>query len=653
MIVSTITDAGRGAIAAAVAGQKMTFTRFGIGDGELAETETAAGKTALTSEILSLDIAEFTDNGDGTITVGGFFTSADIERAFFYRELGLYATIGDNAEPVLIVYGNAGTDAEYITEATNEQSGEFAEKGIRLRIEINAANVTATIDPAVLATRKYVDDKTAPIEIIRADFEAFKKDALTVANITNCFTALPRNEYTLTNGVLTFKAGSTFYKTDGTEIIIEEDLPAHFSTPSGTCLCWLRYDVWESPSLQIYGAHSCFAGTTAEREAYTASSFWYDTDLLKFFYYDEPTAAWIEIEMTFPAAVAEVADNAVLSVKTFDGLGFFGSLLFATKGVKGLAPNGFEKSGALKNISIELNTVKTYRAVPAANETVDFYINYNGQLGIAPLVYHASENKNFDANGGLFSVINAGKVTFKAGRVVSFNPKEVFIAADNNDVVRHGEPLKDDVYLSTGAPRTGFYISSKNLSISEAPASAEEALFALTDKVGNVLGGIFVSKHTDGMQRVYLVGNNGTASGVIGLDVYLDGTVKALAPTPDNAAVGGEIVTAEWIKRNAGFAFPSGEYVNIDYDFTTAGEHTEVKTAPANGYFLFRGRNTAENLIIGLRFENMIDGLSNHKYGPAGFFVDVFLPVKAGQKIVVFRSAAVTADAALRFFYAG
>ena len=161
------TCAGIIAIAASVAGEKLTFTRFGVGDGKLGLNEDAREKTALTNELFAVDIAEFVDNKDGTITVAGVFTSDQVAQDFTYREVGLYATVGDNVTPVLMAYGNAGDSAEYIPAWTDGESGAegatFIEKKIKIQIIVgNTAKITAKINPETLATIGYVDAKITP-----------------------------------------------------------------------------------------------------------------------------------------------------------------------------------------------------------------------------------------------------------------------------------------------------------------------------------------------------------------------------------------------------------------------------------------------------------------------------------------------------------
>ncbi len=178
MIKTKTTERGKAAIAAAIAGKKLTFTRFSIGDGYDFQNNPEK-KTELTNEIFSIGISSLTDNGDGTVTVEGVFTSSDAAQAFYYREVGLYATVTDQgseaeADPVLIIYGNAGDGAEYIPAWTASESGEetYIEKRISFKIVVvNTANVTAQIDSAAFATKAYVDVLAADLQ---AQIDALK-----------------------------------------------------------------------------------------------------------------------------------------------------------------------------------------------------------------------------------------------------------------------------------------------------------------------------------------------------------------------------------------------------------------------------------------------------------------------------------------------
>lgn len=193
MIKTKTTEQGKAAIASAIAGKKLTFTRFAIGDGYDLD-DAPEKKTALSNELFSVGISSLKDNGDGTVTVEGVFSSNDTARAFYYREIGLYATVSnddsadssgddsdsgdtDTATPVLILYGNAGQAAEYIpawadesTDSDDSDSGEeekdtYVEKRISFKIVVvNTAKITARIESASFATKAYVDTAVADLQ---------------------------------------------------------------------------------------------------------------------------------------------------------------------------------------------------------------------------------------------------------------------------------------------------------------------------------------------------------------------------------------------------------------------------------------------------------------------------------------------------------
>lgn len=188
MIKTKTTEQGKAAIASAIAGKKLTFTRFAIGDGYDLD-DAPEKKTALSNELFSVGVSSLKDNGDGTVTVEGVFSSNDTARAFYYREVGLYATVSDDDSadsdsgdadtptPVLILYGNAGQAAEYIpawadesTDSDDSDSGEeekdtYVEKRISFRIVVvNTAKITARIESAAFATKAYVDTLVADLQ---------------------------------------------------------------------------------------------------------------------------------------------------------------------------------------------------------------------------------------------------------------------------------------------------------------------------------------------------------------------------------------------------------------------------------------------------------------------------------------------------------
>lgn len=139
-----LTKRGRNLVAKGIAGAKIIFTRFAIGDGYLNGAAIEDLNNVISFKY-SVSISKKQFNEVGKVKLSGNFTNTDVG-GFYYRELGLFATDPDLGE-VLYAYGNADDRAEYIPIS----SEEIYEKTIVLNAYIsNAASVTAVIDESLV-----------------------------------------------------------------------------------------------------------------------------------------------------------------------------------------------------------------------------------------------------------------------------------------------------------------------------------------------------------------------------------------------------------------------------------------------------------------------------------------------------------------------
>lgn len=126
-------------------GAALSFTKIGLGDGELG-SQTIPELTALIHEVKTLDINKLKMLTNGTVAIGGMLSNQNISTGFYWRELALFATDPDVGE-ILYCYGNAGALAEYIPAGGTE----IVEKQIDvLAIIGNAANVSAVINESLV-----------------------------------------------------------------------------------------------------------------------------------------------------------------------------------------------------------------------------------------------------------------------------------------------------------------------------------------------------------------------------------------------------------------------------------------------------------------------------------------------------------------------
>lgn len=150
-INNTITQAGNAALARAIAGGRLNFTKIVLGDGELPATTNIREIPAVINPRATIDIAKLKVNNDKTAIVGGTYTNNETATGFYWRELGLYAEDPDsNVGEILYCYGNAGSLAEWIPPSGSQTT---IEKSIDIITYIgDAANISIYIAADAYAT---------------------------------------------------------------------------------------------------------------------------------------------------------------------------------------------------------------------------------------------------------------------------------------------------------------------------------------------------------------------------------------------------------------------------------------------------------------------------------------------------------------------
>ena len=155
---SVLTDVGRDALVEAEAGKHIEYVTFEAGDGEVfgGDAEMIA-MTSLKHFVMDFPITNFSNDGDGQLTLIGVISSANVTTGFHLREIGVKCTI-DGGPEILYAVSNSGTDADYIpgaTEGTVIQTIQFIIKIDR------ASNVTVIIQPGLDVTCQNIGPGTA------------------------------------------------------------------------------------------------------------------------------------------------------------------------------------------------------------------------------------------------------------------------------------------------------------------------------------------------------------------------------------------------------------------------------------------------------------------------------------------------------------
>lgn len=209
-----------------------------------------------------------------------------------------------------------------------------------------------------------------------------EKHFINYSQTTNCIKQIPQNvELELVDGVIKLKAGSKLIVPYGTEdlsstypigstflnsnfkvtglqfidnkffvyVEVQNDISRDYSssTSSGLILINIRGN-------SITGLGNSYSGVTYPS---TGNGFFYDTSKNIVTYYNQGVEQnYID---SFPICTVTLP-NTINYV--FNGAGKIGSTIWIDKGIKGLAPDGLNEDGTLKNVEIETNylTIRTY-----------------------------------------------------------------------------------------------------------------------------------------------------------------------------------------------------------------------------------------------------------------------------------------------------
>lgn len=151
-IRNDVTTLGEAALALAVMGEKLRFTRIVMGEGELPADASLRDLTDVIAPKVVLPISGVRRSTNDTVIFTGIFHPDQVNVRFYYREVGLYAEDPETGEEILFAYGNCGDEAELIYPAG---SSALVEKTIQLTLQLKGAeNVSAYIPSDACATKE-------------------------------------------------------------------------------------------------------------------------------------------------------------------------------------------------------------------------------------------------------------------------------------------------------------------------------------------------------------------------------------------------------------------------------------------------------------------------------------------------------------------
>ncbi|WP_432643624.1 phage tail-collar fiber domain-containing protein [Acidaminococcus sp.] len=147
-----LTNKGRTLEAKVTAGKcKLELTKLKVGDGTPSDIESM---TDLVSPKANIGISSITPFDTGVCEVEGVITNANLEKGFYMRELGVFATDPDDGEILYAVMTDS--HADYLQA---KGSSTVLSVGLHLQVIITSADdVTAVLDPKGLLLRQDLDN---------------------------------------------------------------------------------------------------------------------------------------------------------------------------------------------------------------------------------------------------------------------------------------------------------------------------------------------------------------------------------------------------------------------------------------------------------------------------------------------------------------
>ncbi len=149
-----LTNKGKTLLAKCIAGQELVFSKIALGDGMYEGS--GEEMTKLVSPRKMLPIVKLSQRGMFA-TVRASLPLTDMDEAFCWRELGVYAKDLETGLEILLAYANAGEKYDYIC---GEGTSSLSEKIIGVTMNVQStASVSAIIDDSlVYATQADIDE---------------------------------------------------------------------------------------------------------------------------------------------------------------------------------------------------------------------------------------------------------------------------------------------------------------------------------------------------------------------------------------------------------------------------------------------------------------------------------------------------------------
>lgn len=281
-------------------------------------------------------------------------------------------------------------------------------------------------------------------------------NVLTNKTLSNCITEIPQYiNLELTSSSCKLKTGSKVYFPNGSNVFDSFTLTSDLTlTQAGTATDVLYFVHPNKSTVVSVLKSSCYSGDT--QPSGTNYAFWYDTTNNKVGMRASGSSTFT-FGYSLPICVATIADSLVTSIdQLFNGFGYIGSTVFALPGVKGLAPNGRNADGSLKNVEVILSNVLLRTFTDTA--TTEFAIHTSGIYQHSRYIVK-DDNYLYYEDGTKINtpLFVAGEFSRESGRITSLTPKTAFHAVDYQDAVLQSSLATCHVVVETYVNGTDWY----------------------------------------------------------------------------------------------------------------------------------------------------------------------------------------------------
>ncbi len=331
---------------------------------------------------------------------------------------------------------------------------------------------------------------------------------------TNCVVEISQDiQVSYSGTTLTIKKDSKLYYPNGTgvfdNVVLSADETCSARSESGTYFVFRR---------------QVGTGYFSELVPYIKSGIpdssthglFYDTSNNRIDWYEHGTK--VDRLYSFPICKITVSGGAIVSIdQVFNGFGFIGSSVYILPGVKGMAPNGKNEDGTLKN---ELCMISNVRVVNNVNSITGYTFGIRHIGGLASFYgkecvqeeypgtnyrcwYKLSENKIYNTKTAQGSEIQDVCVTlfYVNTTTYTFEPKTVFHPVDYNDtdwVANQAMPSQRYTDLTLGASGTTYTAPANGyFTVTKQSQSAGEWLFFINETT-NINVGMYPVNQTNG-----------------------------------------------------------------------------------------------------------------------------------------------------------